>query len=662
MSVINNATNPFLLNIQPITNQPQYASGTDPMAVLRSDVNDIQQMVIFSEKRIAVDVISSYSEPTIQVINNLNIASNNILSINNIPVVPGGTTINNGSGSNIEYLGSNAYGWWFPPSSIGGVGIRDSTGIPRAPPADTYTNAITKIDAYIFENLVDSAPAPNFLAESRSISSINYYWKNPSQFKFNFINQWSPYISSIQFTVFSNVSSNSSNPWFTYLLNDTYTPKGSIPLGGLELMNSLTPGTMILYSNTNVSNYVLQYGIDPMYLSYSNGPYSLAVNFQNYSTQPYKYLLFGSNNLAVLVPRAPTLADFTVTLYDTNTLGVYVVPQLLQDAYLTPNPVYYYSLLGTTDLCNVPGPYNDGANLSVDVVSGRCGYDVYFMFSVIASNSFGTSPAKIVSAYTGPAPFAATPIVSLSGIFNSNTGEPTLSYSASNEDGTLFWRFTSTPGLSGSNEIASNVSLVPTHYFQYYDTSFDFVASNVGFCKQTASSTTSYSCNYFIAPPQLGIVVACNASPYTITVTASNLPFVPAGVTFSNIWTYPDANVYTVITSASNLTCIGCNVNTFTFSSQYTLIDSSAAFRTSAPTSITGYAAATIYTYSSNITYTQSIPVTFPINAINGTCSASATIGYTYIGGPPNPGVTILFQTIPPNTDPGIYTWSFQAF
>jgi hypothetical protein len=54
--------------------------------------------------------------------------------------------------------------------------------------------------------------------------------------------------------------------------------------------------------------------------------------------------------------------------------------------------------------------------------------------------------------------------------------------------------------------------------------------------------------------------------------------------------------------------------------------------------------------------------VTFPANAINGTCSANASSGYTYIGGSPNPGVTIIFQTIPPNTDPGVYTWSFQAF
>ena len=669
MSVINNATNPFLLNIQPITNQPQYSSGLDPVAVLRSDVNDIQQMVIFSEKRIAVNVISSYSEPTIQVINNLNVASNNILSINDIPVVPGGTTINNygcnGGGS--EYLGSNSYGWYFPPSSIGGVGIKDATGIPRSN-ADTYTNAITKLDYYIFENLVDSAPAPRFLAESQSISSINYYWTNPSQFKFNFVNQWAPYISSLQLNLYSNVRSNSSNLWLTYLLNGTYVPKGTVPLGGVEFMNSLTPGSTFAYSNPSVSNYVLQVGIDPAVLTTSNGPYSLVVNFQNYSVQPYKYLVFGSNNLAVLVPRVPTTSDFTVTLYSNSSLGVYVVPRLNQDAYLTPAPVYYYSLVGTADLCNAPGPYNDGTSLGVSVVPGGCGYNLNFQFSVIASNSFGASGSKLVSAYTGPAPFAATPVVSLSGVFNSNTGAPTLSYSATNEDGTLFWTFTSLPSLSGSNPITSNVTLTPTNYFQYYDYTFGFSASNVAFCEQTSSASATYQSNYFIAAPQLNISVVSsnidNTPPYYITVNASNLPFLGTGVTLSNTWiNYNATNAYNIVTTNSNLTAVGSNQISFRFGSIYVLKDSAGSTRSSVETQITGFAGSILHTFTGPITPLQQIQYTFPSDAISGTCSANTSVGYIYTGGTPNPGVTITFLRQNDTVDyDGTYTYTYRNY
>ena len=94
MSITNN--NPFLLNIQPVQGSVANATGLDPITTLRSDVDDIQQMVNFGEKRIAVDVISGYNQTKIQVVNDINV-QNSILSVNDIPVGTGGnnTIINN---------------------------------------------------------------------------------------------------------------------------------------------------------------------------------------------------------------------------------------------------------------------------------------------------------------------------------------------------------------------------------------------------------------------------------------------------------------------------------------------------------------------------------------------------------------------------------------
>jgi hypothetical protein len=91
MSTTNN--NPFLLNIIPTENTITAASGLDQFATLRTDVTNIQQMVIFDEKRIAVDIINAFNNTQVEIINNVNIGSsetNNVpdaeLTVNGIPV------------------------------------------------------------------------------------------------------------------------------------------------------------------------------------------------------------------------------------------------------------------------------------------------------------------------------------------------------------------------------------------------------------------------------------------------------------------------------------------------------------------------------------------------------------------------------------------------
>jgi len=79
----------FVLNIVELQNTITAASGLSPVAALSNTVAQIQEMVIYGEKRIAVNTISKYNTTPIQVVDSMNFASNTSLTINGESV--GGT-------------------------------------------------------------------------------------------------------------------------------------------------------------------------------------------------------------------------------------------------------------------------------------------------------------------------------------------------------------------------------------------------------------------------------------------------------------------------------------------------------------------------------------------------------------------------------------------
>ena len=82
----------FLLNIVELQNTITSASGLSPVASLSNTVSQLQQMVIFDEKRIAVNTISKFNTSPIQVVDSMNFASNTSLTLN-------GTTVGSGTAS-----------------------------------------------------------------------------------------------------------------------------------------------------------------------------------------------------------------------------------------------------------------------------------------------------------------------------------------------------------------------------------------------------------------------------------------------------------------------------------------------------------------------------------------------------------------------------------
>jgi hypothetical protein len=276
MSTTNN--NPFLLNIIPTENTITAASGLDPFATLRTDVANIQQMVIFDEKRIAVDTINAFNNSHVDIINNVNIGSsqtNNApdaeLTVNGLPV--GGsidittitTTITNilsnssilsnnpvitdilASISNLsysvgsEYLQSNTYNYTFQPSSIGGTDIRDKViGTP-----DTITNAFAKVDNWIFTNMIAPPPISVFISSNSTPITCKVSWSNPYQFPIGFLAEPFPYISELYINI--------SNADGTFSLSSNISTPSNMPFPGNS--NVISNVMLTLDTGTYTSGY-----------------------------------------------------------------------------------------------------------------------------------------------------------------------------------------------------------------------------------------------------------------------------------------------------------------------------------------------------------------------------------------------------------------------
>lgn len=75
------AANTFVLNITELQNTVTTATGLSPFDTLNAKIGQIQEMVIYDEKRIAVNTISAYSTTPIQVTDTMNIGPTGGLSV-----------------------------------------------------------------------------------------------------------------------------------------------------------------------------------------------------------------------------------------------------------------------------------------------------------------------------------------------------------------------------------------------------------------------------------------------------------------------------------------------------------------------------------------------------------------------------------------------------
>ena len=132
----------FLLNIVELQNVQTSASGLSPVASLSNTVSQLQEMLIYGEKRLAVNTISKYSESPIQVLDSMNFASNATLTLNSIEVGTSGSAAF-GQVSSIGYVSSLTN--YYSTSVITETAIQFQVGSPPVYPMSFLAGGTTVI-------------------------------------------------------------------------------------------------------------------------------------------------------------------------------------------------------------------------------------------------------------------------------------------------------------------------------------------------------------------------------------------------------------------------------------------------------------------------------------------------------------------------------------
>jgi hypothetical protein len=122
----------YVVNIVDLQNTITSASGLSPVATLSNTVAQLQEMLIYDEKRIAVNTISKYSQSPIQVTDSMNFASNATLSLNGVGVGAGTGDASFGSVSSIGYVSS--FTNYFSTVVAGETAISFQVGSPAVTP------------------------------------------------------------------------------------------------------------------------------------------------------------------------------------------------------------------------------------------------------------------------------------------------------------------------------------------------------------------------------------------------------------------------------------------------------------------------------------------------------------------------------------------------
>jgi len=330
-----------------------------------------------------------------------------------------------------DYLKNNTWVTQFHPSTIGGTDIYDlSTGNP-----DTYTNALAKIDAWIYKNIVDQPPPPKYNSQSNSISSLSFYWKSPDQFKIGLLNVYSPYISSIHFELYSNVSA-TSNLFSTFVFSDGLVPFNRFQVEGVEFTNS-EPSLF----NFNNANNTVKIGIDSAIFNSINGPYNLNMYFVNYSSNAYSTLSFNPQNMGLVSPpSAPqSIVISNITLFDANIIiqkPLYNASNLATETYPDLNNYkvilsntsdrprsYLANAVSATLVSNYIFPYSD--NFQVNTFGPVLKPDFNYFVTVSARNILNNNYGATIVSSNFRAALPAQP-GTISNIFNPPTNNTYL--------------------------------------------------------------------------------------------------------------------------------------------------------------------------------------------------------------------------------------------
>ena len=357
--------------------------------------------------------------------------------------------------------------------------------------------------------------------------------------------------------------------------------------------------------------------------AYYNTTYTLIA--ANYCNVPGWGL--SQSNISNYTIGPPPLPNFTVSLSNNDSLGVYITPTLLTTSGLPTNNYFYYSVSNTsltktdniTPACNIStsnsnyiyptfeGPYEFGTPVGItnDVQVSLQNFNFY----VYGSNIWGITPTSNIPAYTGGILSAGIPtigdfIVNL----NNNTGivttTATIDITGTRLDSTAIVTFSNINTGISCNSPTSNFNTFPYVFTNTYSNSASFLQlfSNVvtlnvtngraGYTSQS-SNRSSNTAPYIVSvtPILCNVRITGSFNSYTFSTSNTNWASVslPRGTSLGAIYTvqsnftlYTPCNVtinptYTV-SNASNVSFTGFADSYYFISARFRLFDSGNSF------------------------------------------------------------------------------------
>ena len=152
-----------------------------------------------------------------------------------------------------QLLQSNTYNYTFQRSSIGGTEINDKKiGAP-----DTITNAFTKVDNWLFTNMIAPPPISIFVSSNNTPTSCKVTFQNPYQFLTGFLAQPFPYINKLYINI--------SNGDGSFVVNSNITTASNMPFPG----NTNVISNVLLTIDT--ATYTSGYSSDNTYIIANSG-------------------------------------------------------------------------------------------------------------------------------------------------------------------------------------------------------------------------------------------------------------------------------------------------------------------------------------------------------------------------------------------------------
>ena len=185
---------------------------------------------------------------------------------------------------------------------------------------DTYTTGLSKIDNWLYRNIIDQPPQPTFNFTSRNTSNITVSWNLPYQFQIGMLgpNMFIPFIQSVSMIItdcnnriLSNIV-NTSNylPRYTNNVNNIYSQ--SIIGCNINTL-SITQNPIVI--TPSIVNRTLRITLLDTQFSATFAPFKVDIYYSNYSSNRNNIYTFSGLNFqgADKPPSAPRNTYLTNT-------------------------------------------------------------------------------------------------------------------------------------------------------------------------------------------------------------------------------------------------------------------------------------------------------------------------------------------------------------